>query len=324
MDAKDPTAHSTPATDCHITRFIFEHLDICGAIVQLSSSWQQMHAGRGYAPPVQSLLGEMAAVAAVIGSNLKTAGRVTFQAQGEASEAVSLLVVDCECCEQAVGAATAQAAQAKQAKQAQARHALLLRGMARSQAQVQPGSLHELLGKGQLLFTLRTAAAESLYQSYVDLAGENIAQVFEQFMTQSAQQPTRLWLFADAAQASCLYLQTLPAREQTTDSDGWNRVQQMAATVTPAEMQLPANTLLGRLFAEDDLRVFAPISVHYHCPRDEDKVRNMLLSLGYQEVMAILTEFGEIVIRDDICNHEYRFGAEIVEELFPSAGQTLH
>jgi hypothetical protein len=164
----------------------------------------------------------MAAIAAVIGSNLKLPGRVTFQAQGQGAGPISLLVVDCE----------------------QANDQLLLRGMARSQSKVAPAPLHELLGEGNLLFSLQTANSNMPYQSYVPLEGNSIAQIFERFMTQSAQQPARLWLFADARQASCLFLQTLPPREhaEAVDPDGWNRVQQLAATVKRQELQLPVTT----------------------------------------------------------------------------------
>ena len=160
------------------------------------------------------------------------------------------------------------------------------------------------------------------------LGGDSIGKIFEQFMTQSAQQPARLWLFADGEHATGLFLQTLPPRERENaeepDPDGWNRVQQIAATLRAEELLLPAHTLLQRLFHEETLRVFAPCPVVYYCPRDEDKVRGMLVSLGRDEVAELLAEYGEIVIRDDICNHEYRFGASVIEELFPSAGQTLH
>jgi molecular chaperone Hsp33 len=42
----------------------------------------------------------------------------------------------------------------------------------------------------------------------------------------------------------------------------------------------------------------------------------MLLSLGRDEVDAALHEHGEIVIKDDICNREYRFDAQAIDELF--------
>ena len=57
---------------------------------------------------------------------------------------------------------------------------------------------------------------------------------------------------------------------------------------------------------------------------DEEKARNTLLSLGRDELEAIIDEHGEIRVHDDICNHEYIFGAEVIEELFPSTPRTLH
>jgi len=286
-----------------VTRFIFEGLDIRGALVQLSDTWQAMLYERGYTPPVESLLGEMAAVAALIGGNLKTPGRLTFQAQG--SGEVSLLVVDCN-------------------------EQLQLRGMAKRRGTDTPidATPRQLLGEGRLLLSLQNDAASQPYQSTVPLVGESIAEIFEHYLAQSEQQPARLWLSADSQHAAGLFLQTLPASEREAheahDADGWNRVQLLAATLQPGELLLPAATLLGRLFGEETLRLFEPRPVTYHCPRDEDKVRGMLASLGRAEVASMLAEHGQIVIRDDICNQEYRFGAGIVEELFPSAGKTLH
>jgi molecular chaperone Hsp33 len=200
--------------------------------------------------------------------------------------------------------------------------------MARCTDPVPEVPLRELLGDGNLLFSLQNETMGMPYQSYVSLAGDSMAKIFEQFMTQSAQQPARLWLFADAERATGLFLQTLPPRTREgldeVDPDGWNRIQQLAATLRAEELQLPAETVLTRLFSEEVLRVFEPCPVLYYCPRDEDKVRGMLASLGREEVADIIAEHGEIVIHDDICNHEYRFGAGIIEELFPSAGQTLH
>ena len=113
------------------------------------------------------------------------------------------------------------------------------------------------------------------------------------------------------------------------DADGWARITQLAATVKPAELlELDAEALLGRLFHEDmethGVRVYDPLPVVYHCPQDWTKVRDMIRSLGREDAETILREHGEILIRDDICNHSYRFSAEDIAELFAGAGPTLH
>jgi molecular chaperone Hsp33 len=42
----------------------------------------------------------------------------------------------------------------------------------------------------------------------------------------------------------------------------------------------------------------------------------MLRALGRAEVEAMLAEQGELRIRNEMCNHEYRFDRAAVEELF--------
>jgi molecular chaperone Hsp33 len=283
-----------------VHRFLLEDLDIRGALVQLGPSWAAMTSRRNYAVPVRELLGELAAVTALIGSNLKTPGRLSFQLQGHGP--VSMLVMDCN-------------------------EQLQLRGMAKSElaadAEANIGSVSDLLGDGQLVLTLQPKTAQTPYQSVVPLAGSTLAKIFEHYLEQSEQQPSRLWLAATPDTACGLFLQKLPTAD-ARDPDGWNRIEQLAATVRPEELALPPETLLTRLFSEESVRLFEPRPAAWHCPRDEEKVRNMLLSLGREEVESMLGDAEIIAIEDEICGHEYRFGAEIVDELFPPDGRLLH
>lgn len=283
-----------------IHRFLFEDLDIRGSLVQLGPAWRSLCSVRDYAPAARNLLGELAAITTIIGSNLKTPGRVRFQLQG--TGAVSLLVMDCD-------------------------EQLRLRGMGRSTLEpaVSPAptfTAKELLGDGQLMLTLQTENTEP-YQSLVPNDGETMAAIFEHYLTQSEQQPARIWLAADNETACGLFLQKLPDAD-VRDRDGWNRIEQLASTLRSAELVLPVETLLTRLFNTENIRVFPPRMVTWHCPRDEEKIRNLLLSMGRDEVADILADTEIISIADEICGHEYRFGPEIIDELFPPAGRMLH
>ena len=304
-----------------IHRFLFEDLDIRGSLVQLGPAWRSLCAVRDYAPATRNLLGELAAITTIIGSNLKTPGRVRFQLQGTGP--VSLLVMDCD-------------------------EQLRLRGMARSSLEeaapfltkeirsdaVSPAptfatsastsrpTAKDLLGDGHLMLTLQTANAEP-YQSLVPNDGETIAAIFEHYLTQSEQLSSRLWLTADNDTACGLFLQKLPDAD-LRDADGWNRIEQLASTVTTSELSLPAETLLTRLFSQENIRLYPARTVTWHCPRDEEKIRNLLLTMGRDEIVDMLADAQEISIADEICGHEYRFGPEIINELFPPAGRVLH
>lgn len=283
----------------HVHPFLFEHLDIRGAIVSLDSAWRSLLAKRGYPAPVAKLLGEMSAVTTLIAANLKQPGRMTFQLRGEGP--VNLLVLDCD-------------------------EQLRLRGMAHWQPDMPVDQLSapELLGHGQLALTLDAAGMRQPYQSLVPLVGTSIAEIFEHYLNQSEQLPTRLQLAAGPERAVGLFLQKLPSAD-ARDADGWNRVQHLLATLRPAEMlgQAPVD-LLRRVFPEEDIRVYDARPVSHHCPEDWEKVQAMLRSLGRAECDAILREKGEIVIRDDICNHDYRLDGSAVAALFEPPSPTLH
>jgi molecular chaperone Hsp33 len=273
-----------------VRRFLLERLDIRGAVISLGNAWHEMHAGRDDPPAVTSLLGQLAAVTALIAGNLKTPGRLTFQLQGHGL--VSLLLVDCD-------------------------EQLRLRGTARLRdgiAVPPEPTFKELLGDGQLVLTLQTNFGDP-YQSIVPLSGNSLTEVFEHYLAQSEQQPTRLYLSADENFAGGLFLQKLPEAD-TKDADGWNRIQILADTLQPAELAEPVPALLMKIFPEEDIRLFDPRPVRYHCPRDEEKVLAMLQSLGREEVEAALAEQGEIAIEDDICRQHYRYGPDVVAKLF--------
>jgi molecular chaperone Hsp33 len=274
----------------YVQRFLFEELDIRGRLVCLTGAWQRMLDGRGYPEDVASLLGHTTALNVLLGANQKGAGRVTLQVQG--SGPVKLLVADCT-------------------------SDLRIRGMA-SFDKPEGRALTErrLLGDGRLAVTLEDIRSGRLYQSLVPLEGETLEQIFVHYLAQSEQLPAFLRLLADGGALCGLLLEKLPQAD-SRDPDGWNRVIHLASTLTLDETRdVQPYDLLTRVFPEELMRVFPLYPVEYHCPYDSDKVKDMLRGLGREEVQSILAEQGVLVIRNEMCNHEYRFDARAIEELF--------
>ncbi len=274
----------------YVQRFLFENLDIRGRLVCLTGAWQRMLDGRGYPEDIVSLLGHTTALNVLLGANQKGAGRVTLQVQGTGP--VKLLVADC----------TAE---------------LRIRGMAAYEKdELVQDSERGLLGDGRLAVTLEDLRSGKLYQSLVPLEGETLEQIFTHYLAQSEQLPAYLRLYADGGALAGLLLEKLPNAD-SRDPDGWDRVTHFANTLTLDETRdAQPYDLLTRVFPEELMRVFRLYAVEYHCPYDEDKVKDMLRGLGRTEVEAILAEQGEVVIRNEMCNHEYRFDADAIARLF--------
>ncbi len=275
----------------YIQRFLLEHLNIRGAMVQLTCVWQALQTNRNYDGPTAAILGQMCAIAVVIAGNLKQAGRLTFQIHGDGP--LSLLVVDCS-------------------------DDLNLRAMAQTEDKIPPeGGLLELIGRNsRLQLSLDLPSMREPYQSLVPLEGGNIAEIFEHYLAQSEQQPAALWLACDKDCAAALFLQKLPGAD-ALDADGWSRIRQLAHTVRDDELlRLTPEELLGRLFVEEDVRILDARPVIHYWPPDRKKIATMLYGMGEQEVRRILDEDGEVVINDELSNHRYRFDAADIDALF--------
>lgn len=276
----------------YVQRFLFEELGIRGRLVCLGEAWRRMIEGRAYPPAVVALLGHTAALGVLLGANRKDAARVTLQVQGAGP--VKLLIADCT-------------------------SDLRIRGMAQYDERALAGSERSLLGDGRLAVTFEDAASGQLYQSLVPLEGETLAETFERYLSRSEQSHASLKLLAGDNALAGLLLEKLPGAD-ASDADGWNRITRLAATLSLVEtVDAQPYDLLTRVFPEELLRVFRLHGVAYHCPYDVENVKRMLRGLGRAEVEAILAERGEVVIRNEMCNHEYRFDARAIAELWPAA-----
>ncbi len=317
----------TPSPRSFSRRFTLENLDIRGQVVRLDDAWRALMLGRDYPADVTRYFGELATVAVMVGTGLKHPGRITLQIQGKSIEAAP---VDAS---EETDAATDHATTNFLAKRAaklvviDCSHTLGLRGMASSTTD-DPNALTDnppvdggfaaWVGGGTLAMTVANSHSGHMYQSIVPISGLTVAECFEHYFDQSEQLPTHLWLAATPHGAGALMLQKLPGADQR-DSDGWARVEMLASSVTEQELiSTPPEQLLQRLFAAEDVRLYATNAVHSDCTRDEEKVKNVLRSLGREELANTLAEFGEVIVKDDMCNQEYRFDAGAIAVLFDS------
>jgi molecular chaperone Hsp33 len=273
-----------------VQRFLFENLDIRGRLVCLTGAWGRMIEKRGYPQRIIELLGHSTALSTILGANQKDQGRITLQVQG--SGPVRLLVTDCA-------------------------PALKIRGMAQfKEMPAEDATPETLFGDGKLAVTLEDGHSGQIYQSMVPLEGETLAEIFEHYLAQSEQLTAFLRLFASDKAVCGLLLEKLPGAD-AKDPDGWNRVTHLANTL---QLDETVNTqpydVLVKLFPEELLRVFKLDPVEYHCPFDVQNVERVLRGLGRDEVESILEEQGEVVIKNEMCNHEYRFNREEVATLF--------
>ncbi|MBL4611847.1 MAG: Hsp33 family molecular chaperone HslO [Pseudomonadaceae bacterium] len=285
-------------------RFLFENADVRGELVALESSYREVLAKHDYPEPVRELLGELLAAAVLLSTTIKFDGLLILQASSTGP--VSTLMVECTS-DQAV------------------------RGIARYDASRMGTALNELMPDGILAITVDPQEGQR-YQGIVALDGATLADCLNGYFENSEQLPTRFRLQADGRAARGLLLQALPAdrqRDQEQRQATWEHLNILADTLTGEELQsLDNQTVLRRLYHEEDLRLFEPRQVRFECSCSVERSGNALVSLGREDALVLLEEHnGEIEVDCQFCNTRYLFDRERLVELFDAAqehARSLH
>ena len=291
--------------DC-LHRFLFEDYPIRGHLVHLDASWRALLEHREYPGAIRDTLGEAVAASVLLAATLKFDGTLSLQLQGQGP--MHLMLAQCS-------------------------SELAVRAVARYREAVDERDLSVLSGEGNLSVTLETEDLSQRYQGVVPLSGSRLAECLQGYFESSEQLPTRLWLHASDKGVSGMLLQRLPVvslKERTAPSsqpdpsaadieDAWRRMQLLGDTLKPEELStLSDRTILQRLFAEDDVRLFEPAPVFFKCRCSRDRVVGMLRALGAEELRSILAERDTVEVHCDFCNRGYQFDAVDVEHFLSS------
>ena len=273
--------------DCLI-RFLFEELGVRGEWVRLEKSWQQAKQHQVLVnPAVESQLGQALAAVVLLSATIKFKGAMVMQVQG-GGELKALV--------------------------AQSTNERMIRGLVRSDAQVNGVDLQQMIGEGgRLVLTVESENAQP-YQGVVGVVEQNLAGVLQTYFNQSEQLDTRLWLFANETHAAGLFIQELPNESQ--DKTDWQRIEILADTVTADELfALECDELLHRLFHEEVVRLYEPESVEFKCNCSRPKIGGTLAALGRSELETILQERGVVEVDCQFCGEQYLFDKIDVENL---------
>jgi molecular chaperone Hsp33 len=275
-------------------RFTFDNTAIRGNIVHIHQSFMIALQNQEYPAVLREALGELMAAGLLLAATLKMHGALVLQIQGRGP--LKLLVVECT-------------------RQPET-DTMTIRATAKFSSDMHDGTLLELIDDGHFVITLDPKDGGEGYQGIVPLEGTNVAEILENYMRRSEQIETSIWLACDGKSAAGMLLQKLPDQKET-DLDAWNRTNILAETVQNQELlELSAEDLLGRLFHEEEVRLYEGQAVQFLCSCSRDSVSNMLRMLGQEEIKSIIEERGELEVHCDFCNQYYRFDKIDSEQLF--------
>jgi molecular chaperone Hsp33 len=305
-------------------KFLFDGLPVRGMLVQLTDVWQEVLKRRAanadtgaYPEAVRHLLGEMTAASVLMQSNIKFNGALVMQIFGDGPLKLAVVEVQPDLSLRATAKVVGELGDAK--------------------------SLPDMVNmhnEGKCAITLdplNKMPGQQPYQGVVPLFDDQrnkldkFSDVLQHYMLQSEQLDTTLVLAANDTTAAGLLIQRLPikgegnlAAKATMDdedeigrNEDYNRISILAASLTADELlNLDAENILHRLFWEEKLLRFEPLTPSFACSCNRERVSSMIRSLGTDEVESILAELGQVEVGCDFCGQQYRYDAVDAAHIF--------
>ncbi|EJE8533174.1 Hsp33 family molecular chaperone HslO [Vibrio vulnificus] len=286
-----------------LNRYLFEDLSVRGELVQLDEAYQRIISSKEYPAALQKLLGELLVSTTLLTATLKFEGSITIQLQGDGP--VSLAVINGD-------------------------NEQKIRGVARWEGEIaDDATLHDMMGKGYMVITIEPKKGER-YQGIVGLEGDNLEQVLEGYFERSEQLKTRLWIrtgeHEGKAHAAGMLIQVVP--DGTGSENDFEHLEQLTNTVKNEELfTLPADELLYRLYNQEQVRLFEPQTVEFHCGCSRERSGAAIVTVDKNEIYDILASDGSVSLHCDYCGTTYSFDESDLSKLYEDATsepKTLH
>jgi molecular chaperone Hsp33 len=287
-----------------LARFWLDTAPARGVVARLDDSLITALHHHNYPAPVASLLRQFAGAAVLLASNLKQRAQIILQAQGNG--AVPLL------CVEATDALTFRA-------YASVREGIELPPHADLATLVAPD------GGGRFVLTISPAEGQT-YQGIVALHGGTVASLLEDYLSNSQQTTTRMWLREDGDAIEAMLLERLPDRRGDELTPAWNAVAaQVEAVFAVPFMPFPYDQWLQFAFADHDVKMHPSQPVSFACACSIERVLNALKLVGEDELRPLIEEQGRIETRCEFCGKAYSVESGQLDALFRNNDPTrLH
>ena len=279
-----------------------------GRLVRLDAASARALGAHILPEPAARVAGELVALGALLGTALKLDGRLTIQTKGDGP--LDLVTADYYGADE--------------------NRSRGVRGYARLDAErfaaLDAKEFDKLAGKGALAITIEPKLGGKTYQGIVELSPDGIGASAETYFAQSEQLPTVIRLAAAPLyvagdpqphwRAGGIMLQMTPeSAKQGSESrsDDWERLSLLLKTVEDLELvdtSLAPETLLWRLFHEDEVRVQPPEAVIFRCDCDAARITQVLKSYAPEDRAGLADPDGIIRARCEFCGKTHEIGPE--------------
>ena len=255
----------------NVTRFLFDNHAVRGEITQLHETLEAFLRDRPYPLSIRKLMMELSCAAVLVASTLKDGSEIMLQIKGGDSGSLKYALVNI-------------------------RQDLSFYGSAVLKDGCTAGvhdTLADLFGTNGIMTMSVFPADGPKWQGVVPLNPASLGAALEDYFRESQQLPTRFFIWSEAEEYLCggLILQIIP--NEANNLNSLEHLSVLTATLTAEELfGLAREEILHRLFAKEDLRLFAPQRISFRCICSKERCLNALAGLRAGELESLVSEGG--------------------------------
>ena len=292
--------------------FQLDNSDVRGRIVRFKSVLGKILNRRDYPPSVEELVAETMVLTAVIGQSIKLRWKLSLQVRGDGP--VRLIASDYFAPDSIGLPARIRVYTSYDSESTDPQAKLPFKET----------------GKGYFAILIDQGESQTPYQGITPITGATIARCAERFFEQSEQLATRIVVATERSprdnkicQAGGILVQHMPEKPaesprpsringngHAAEHDDWSRVSGLLATATEKEIagsETSLETLLYRLFHEEQPRIFDRQAVEFGCTCSPEKVRRSLSIYSAKDISTMTTDQGTVDAVCQFCGASYVF-----------------
>ena len=177
------------------------------------------------------------------------------------------------------------------------------------------------VGRDGSLTVIKDLNLKEPYVGTVPLVSGEIAEDITSYFAESEQIPTAcaLGVLVDVDQsvlcAGGYLIQLLPGADDAAISAIERGIQRVGPVTEALRGGLGAQGLVEQVLSEFELEVLSAEPVEYRCYCSRDRVTRALISMGREELEALLREQGQAELTCQFCDKVYRYSKEELEAL---------
>lgn len=181
------------------------------------------------------------------------------------------------------------------------------------------------VGTSGTLSVVKDLGLREHFAGQVPLVSGELGEDFTYYLVSSEQVPSSVGVGVlvnpdnSILAAGGFIIQLLPGTDDQTITEIETRLSQIEPISKLIQKGLTPEQILEEVLGQNNVKIIDKMDVQFKCQCSKERIANAIISLGVEEIQAIIDEDGQAEAQCHFCNETYFFAKEELEELKESA-----